>query len=91
VIEIDGRRHQLRKFVKLNERTCLNQKPIVRVGDKVKPGQVLCDSAATRNGSLALGRNVLVAFMSWEGYNFEDAIILSERLVKEGCLHINSP
>lgn len=83
VIEIDGRRHQLRKFVKLNERTCLNQKPIVRVGDKVKPGQVLCDSAATRNGSLALGRNVLVAFMSWEGYNFEDAIILSERLVKE--------
>jgi DNA-directed RNA polymerase subunit beta len=83
VIEIDGRRHQLRKFVKLNERTCLNQKPIVRVGDKVKAGQVLCDSAATRNGSLALGRNVLVAFMSWEGYNFEDAIILSERLVKE--------
>ncbi|MFM7057668.1 MAG: DNA-directed RNA polymerase subunit beta [Planctomycetota bacterium] len=83
VIEIDGRRQQLRKFVKLNERTCLNQKPIVRVGDKVKPGQVLCDSAATRNGSLALGRNVLVAFMSFEGFNFEDAIILSERLVKE--------
>ena len=83
VIEVDGRRHQLRKFVKLNERTCLNQKPIVRMGDKVRPGQVLCDSAATRNGSLALGRNVLVAFMSWEGYNFEDAIILSERLVKE--------
>ena len=55
----------------------------MRVGDKVKAGQVLCDSAATKNGSLALGRNVLVAFMSWEGYNFEDAIILSERLVKE--------
>lgn len=83
VIELDGRRYPLRKFVRLNERTCLNQKPIVRVGDRVKPGQVLCDSAATRNGSLALGRNVLVAFMSWEGYNFEDAIILSERLVKE--------
>ena len=83
VVEVDGRRFPFRKFVRLNERTCLNQKPIVRVGDKVRAGQVLCDSAATRNGSLALGRNVLVAFMSWEGYNFEDAIILSERLVKE--------
>ncbi|MCA9083738.1 MAG: DNA-directed RNA polymerase subunit beta [Planctomycetaceae bacterium] len=83
VIEVDGRRYPLRKFVRLNERTCLNQKPIVRVGDKVKAGQLLCDSAATKGGSLALGRNVLVAFMSWEGYNFEDAIILSERLVKE--------
>jgi len=83
VVEVDGRRFPFRKFIRLNERTCLNQKPIVRVGDKVKAGQVLCDSAATKNGSLALGRNVLVAFMSWEGYNFEDAIILSERLVKE--------
>jgi DNA-directed RNA polymerase subunit beta len=83
VIEIDGRRYPLRKFVRLNERTCLNQKPIVSVGEKVKPGQILCDSAATRKGALALGRNVLVAFMSWEGFNFEDAIILSERLVKE--------
>lgn len=82
-VEIDGRRFPLRKYTRLNERTCLNQKPIVSVGDKVKEGQVLCDSAATRNGSLALGRNVLVAFMSWQGYNFEDAIILSERLVKE--------
>jgi len=83
VVEVDGRRFPFRKFIRLNERTCLNQKPIVRVGDKVRAGQVLCDSAATRNGSLALGRNVMVAFMSWEGYNFEDAIILSERLVKE--------
>lgn len=83
VIEVDGRRYPLRKFVGLNERTCLNQKPIVSVGDKVKKGQVLCDSAATRHGELALGRNVLVAFLSFEGYNFEDAIILSERLVKE--------
>ncbi len=73
----------MRKFTGLNERTCLNQKPIVNVGDKVKEGQVMCDSAATRHGELALGRNVLVAFLSWEGYNFEDAIILSERLVKE--------
>ncbi|MFO0425283.1 MAG: DNA-directed RNA polymerase subunit beta [Planctomyces sp.] len=83
VIEIDGRRYPLRKFVRLNERTCLNQKPIVSVGEKVKAGQILCDSAGTRKGALALGRNVLVAFMSWEGFNFEDAIILSERLVKE--------
>lgn len=82
-IEVDGKVYPMAKFTGLNERTCLNQKPLVKVGQKVKKGQVLCDSAATRNGELALGRNVLVAFMSWEGYNFEDAIILSERLVKE--------
>ncbi|MEM9703380.1 MAG: DNA-directed RNA polymerase subunit beta, partial [Planctomycetota bacterium] len=82
-IEIDGVRIPMRKFVGLNERTCMTQKPIVKPGDKVKKGQILCDSAATRHGELALGRNVLVAFMSWQGYNFEDAIILSERLVKE--------
>src|SRR4029078_12379449 len=56
---------------------------VVSVGQRVKRGQLLCDSAATSRGELALGRNVLVAFMSWEGYNFEDALILSERLVKE--------
>jgi DNA-directed RNA polymerase subunit beta len=82
-IEVDGKNYPLRKFTGLNERTCLNQKPLVKVGQKVKKGEVMCDSAATENGILALGRNVLVAFMSWEGYNFEDAIILSERLVKE--------
>lgn len=76
------REYPLRKYHGLNERTCLNQKPIVRVGQKVKKGQILCDGAATLNGELALGRNVLVAFMSWEGYNFEDAIIISERLVQ---------
>jgi DNA-directed RNA polymerase subunit beta len=82
-IEVDGKVYPLQKFTGLNERTCLNQRPIVKVGQRVKKGQVLCDSAATRDGELSLGRNVLVAFMSWEGYNFEDAIILSERLVKE--------
>ncbi|MFN7806526.1 MAG: DNA-directed RNA polymerase subunit beta [Planctomycetaceae bacterium] len=82
-IEIDGRVYPMQKYTGLNERTCLNQRPTVRPGQKVKKGQVLCDTAATRDGELALGRNVLVAFMSWEGYNFEDAIILSERLVKE--------
>jgi DNA-directed RNA polymerase subunit beta len=76
------REYVLRKYHGLNERTCLNQKPIIAMGDKVKKNQIIADGAATRNGELALGRNVLVAFMSWEGYNFEDAIIISERLVK---------
>src|SRR4051812_40251501 len=76
------REYVLRKYHGLNERTCLNQKPIVAMGQKVKKGQIIADGAATYHGELALGRNVLVAFMSWEGYNFEDAIIISERLVK---------
>ena len=76
------REYVLRKYHGLNERTCLNQKPIVKMGQKVKKNEIIADGAATRNGELALGRNVLVAFMSWEGYNFEDAIIISERLVK---------
>ena len=66
----------------LNERTCQNQKPIVKLGQKVEKGQVIADGAATYQGELALGRNVLVAFMSWDGFNFEDAIIISEELVK---------
>ncbi len=80
-IEIGNEVYHLRKFVGLNERTCQNQKPIVRVGDKVEKGQVIADGAATCNGELALGRNVLVAFASWDGFNFEDAIIISEELV----------
>ncbi len=76
------REYPLRKYHGLNERTCLNQKPIVAMNQKVKKNQIIADGAATKNGELALGRNVLVAFMSWEGYNFEDAIIISERLVK---------
>jgi DNA-directed RNA polymerase subunit beta len=80
-IEIGPEVHHLRKFVGLNERTCQNQKPIVRPGDKVEKGDVIADGAATFKGELALGRNVLVAFMSYEGYNFEDAIIISEELV----------
>src|SRR5262249_7700750 len=82
-IRVDEREYVLRKFVGLNERTCLNQRPVVRVGQKVKKGQVIADGAATSEGELALGRNVLVAFMAWDGYNFEDAIIISEKLVKE--------
>jgi DNA-directed RNA polymerase subunit beta len=75
--------HKLRKYYGLNERTCLNQKPLVREGDKVVKGQVIADGPSTNHGELALGKNVLVAFMPWDGYNFEDAIIVSERLVKQ--------
>ena len=82
-IRVDEREYMLRKFVGLNERTCLNQKPIVKLGQKVKKGQIIADGAATFKGELSLGRNVLVAFMAWDGYNFEDAIIISEKLVKE--------
>jgi DNA-directed RNA polymerase subunit beta len=81
-IRIDEREYPLRKFTGLNEHTCLNQKPVVKLGQKVKKGQVIADGAATHKGELSLGRNVLVAFMSWDGYNFEDAIIISEKLVE---------
>jgi DNA-directed RNA polymerase subunit beta len=82
-IRVDEREYVLRKFTGLNEHTCLNQKPVAKMGQKVKKGQILADGAATNHGELALGRNVLVAFMSWDGYNFEDAIIISERLVQQ--------
>ncbi len=81
-IEIGSDVYELRKYRGLNERTCLNQKPIVNLGDKVERGQVIADGAATYRGELALGRNVLVGFMSFDGYNYEDAIIISEELVK---------
>ncbi|QNN25260.1 DNA-directed RNA polymerase subunit beta [Planctomycetales bacterium ZRK34] len=73
----------LRKFVGLNEKTCLNQKPIVKLGQKVKKDQIIADGAATQQGELALGKNVLVAFNTFDGYNFEDAIVINERLVKD--------
>jgi DNA-directed RNA polymerase subunit beta len=82
-IEIGADVYPLRKYVGLNERTCLNQKPMVKLGQRVEKGEVIADGAATYNGELALGRNVLVAFMSWGGFNFEDAIIISEELVQE--------
>ncbi len=81
-IEIGKELHKLRKFTGLNERTCQNQKPIVSVGQKVEKGEVIADGAATFRGELALGRNVLVGFMAWDGFNFEDAIIISEDLVQ---------
>ncbi len=76
-------RYELYKYLRSNAGTCINQRPVVRRGDKVEVGTLLADGAATQGGELALGRNVLVAFMPWCGYNFEDAIIVSERLVKE--------
>ncbi|MDF1752210.1 MAG: DNA-directed RNA polymerase subunit beta [Verrucomicrobiales bacterium] len=75
--------YPLRKFMRSNAGTCINQKPIVRRGEKIKAGQVIADGPNTEFGELALGRNVLVAFMPWNGYNFEDAIVISERIVKE--------
>ncbi len=74
--------YELLKFVRTNQGTCINQRPLVNKGDRVEANQLLADSSATENGELALGQNVLVAFMSWEGYNFEDAVIISSRLVE---------
>jgi len=89
--EVGSDIYQLTKFKRSNQNTCINQKPIVRQGDRVLKGQVIADGPCTEQGELGLGRNVLVAFMSWRGYNFEDAILISEKLVKEDyytSLHI---
>jgi DNA-directed RNA polymerase subunit beta len=91
VLDVDGRRigrkvYRLLKFERSNQDTCINQKPVVREGDKVKQGDILANGPSTDNGELALGKNLLVAFMPWEGYNFEDAIILSERMVRDDVL-----
>ncbi len=75
--------HKLRKFKRTNGGTCINQKPIVKVGEKVKKGDCIADGPSTSNGEMALGKNVLVAFSTWEGYNYEDAILINEKLVKE--------
>ena len=86
VVREDGsgqRKYRLTKFARSNQGTCINQHPLVSKGEKVKKGQILADSSSTDHGELALGRNVLCAFMSWEGYNFEDAVVISETLVRE--------
>ncbi len=77
------RTYPLQKFVRSNQGTCINQRPIVEVGQRVAPGDPIADSSSTDGGELALGRNILVAFMSWEGGNYEDAIVISDRLVRE--------
>ncbi|HMT29753.1 MAG TPA: DNA-directed RNA polymerase subunit beta, partial [Bacteroidia bacterium] len=84
--------YRLTKYQKTNQNTSINLKPIVRKGEKVKSGQVLCEGYATQDGELALGRNLKVAFMPWKGYNFEDAIVISERVVREDIftsLHVD--
>ncbi|XJZ27430.1 DNA-directed RNA polymerase subunit beta [Bacillota bacterium Lsc_1132] len=90
ITEVDGQevkgdldKYKMLKFVRSNQGTCYNQRPIVKVGDRVVKGEVLGDGPSMEKGELALGRNVLVAFMTWNGYNYEDAIIMSERLVKD--------
>ncbi len=85
-IEGDIDSYELLKFERSNQGTFIHQKPVVNIGDDVVPGSVLADGASTSYGELALGRNLLVAFMSWEGYNFEDSIVISERLVKDDVL-----
>ena len=93
IIIDNAEEYQLKKFVGLNERTCQNQKPVVRLGQKVKAGEILADGASTQHGELAIGKNVLVAFNTFDGYNFEDAIVISERLVKDDAftsIHIES-
>jgi len=85
--------YDLNKFLRSNSSTCINQHPVINLGDKVKKGDILSDGPAIDNGELSLGRNVLVAFMTWEGFNYEDAVIISERLVKEdvySSIHIEN-
>jgi DNA-directed RNA polymerase subunit beta len=98
LIEIQNKKGEitsfhLNKFLRSNSSTCINQHPVVDAGDKVKKGDILSDGPAIDNGELSLGRNVLVAFMTWEGFNYEDAVIISERLVKEdvySSIHIEN-
>ena len=82
-IVVSGKPYKLRKFERSNANTCINQRPIVKPGQSIKAGDVIADGVGTKEGELALGRNVLVAFMPWRGYNFEDAILLSEKLVSQ--------
>ena len=76
-------KYKLRKFKRTNGGTCINQRPVVTKGERVKVGDILADGPSTQNGEMALGKNVIIAFMTWEGYNYEDAVLISERLVKE--------
>ncbi len=82
-ITIGKKTYHLKKFLRTNANTCLNQRPIVRLGQQVEKGEVIADGTSTKNGELALGKNLLCAFMPWRGYNFEDAILVSDRVIKE--------
>jgi DNA-directed RNA polymerase subunit beta len=90
IVDYEGQRgsttHRLSKFRRSNQGTCINQKPRVDIGDTVNEGEVIADGPSTHEGELALGKNLLVAFMPWKGHNYEDAIVISERLVKDDVL-----
>ena len=92
LISFDGdtKSYRLTKFKKTNQSTTMNLKPIVKKGERVEKGQVLCEGYATQAGELALGRNLKVAFMPWQGYNFEDAIVISETRCIAGYIHFTS-
>src|SRR5690606_23243802 len=79
----DEKEYKLTKFMKTNQSTCMNLRPTVRKGEKVSAGQTLCEGYSTEDGELAIGRNLVVAFMPWKGYNFEDAIVIGERVARE--------
>ncbi len=81
--EGENHTYQLRKFARSNASTCINQRPIVEVGEKVEKGDILADGPSMQNGELALGQNVVIAYTTWHGYNYEDAIIMSERMVSD--------
>jgi len=85
--EIQADLYELQKFRRSNQNTIINQKPLVKIGEQVEKGQILCDGPASEKGELAMGRNILTAFVPWRGYNYEDAIILSERLVKNSAFN----
>ena len=87
--EVGADIYQLTKFKRSNQNTCINQKPIVQQGQRVTKGEVLADGPCTDQGELALGRNVLVAFMPWRGYNFEDAILVSRKAGQGRLLHLD--
>ena len=80
--------YKLTKFQRSNQSNCYNQRPIVNKGDVVEAGQVIADGPSTSGGEMALGKNPLIGFMTWEGYNYEDAVLLSERLVQLSLIHI---
>ena len=80
---LNKKTYHLKKFMRSNAGTCINQTPLCNVGDKVKAGDIIADGSSTDKGEVALGKNVLVAFMPWCGYNYEDAIIISEKLLRE--------
>src|SRR5690606_2784692 len=88
VLADDGTRktYRVHKFKRTNQGTCFNQRPIVDEGQRVEEGQVLADGPSTEDGEMALGKNLLVAYMSWEGHNYEDAIVLSQRVVQDDVL-----